>query len=95
MFGLLVKWSCCTFRPVALLADLVLEEPEHPLVPFLLEIFEDLDLVSLGDDCVVDGVIGDELEVSEAPVEGNSRGEVVHCSVLVAELSGIVGTDRD
>ena len=69
MLGLLVQGSCCTLRPIALLADLVLKEPKHPFVPFLLESFQDLYPNALCDDRVVDRMIGDEFEMSEGPVE--------------------------
>ena len=72
MLGLLVERSCQTLWPVALLSDFMLQETKYPFVPFLLEGFQDLYLCALCNDRVVDGMIGDQLEVPEAPVEGNS-----------------------
>lgn len=64
-----------------------------PLVPVAVEVLQDADALSLGDDGVVDGVVGHQLEVFQSPVEAHCCCEVVHRSVLVTEFAWVVGTD--
>lgn len=75
-------------------ALLLLQEILDPPVPIGLEAMQGGGPGELVADGVVDGVVGDQLEVPQGPVVGNRREEVVHRGVLYAELARIVRVDR-
>lgn len=70
-----------------------LQEILDPFVPIGLETVQSGGSSELVADGVVDGVVGDQLEVSQGPVVRNSREEVVHCGILDTKFTRIVGVD--
>lgn len=71
------------------------EELIGPVIPFPVEGPDERGSDMFIADCVVDGVVGREFEMSEGPVVAYRSQEVVHSGVFYSEFAWVIGVYGD
>ncbi len=72
---------------------LFLHKFSYPLIPLLVKQFYQPIFLGLVAQCMIDGVYGDQLEMSESPIIRNGSYEIIDSTVLITKFPRVIRTN--